>query len=227
MSMTPAEWARIVDRLNDSYPSQPISADTAREWYEELADLDEGEVWLAIRAHRRHEPFRPGVAAILAGAAIHRQDMAEALAAQQRAAAAPRRAPRSGVPMPPETREALRILAERMNPATPADERAEAHRMIEALADQLAARITPAEETVRDATRTCGACATSPQAGFVEHVLPPGHRDNPYPHPSETLIPCPYCRPGRHDAWKRGRTADKTSRDGYVAGLTRTTSPAA
>lgn len=205
-------------KLNASYPDQKIEPATAREWYDELGDLEAGDVWLAIRAHRRHETFRPGIAAILGGVAIHREDMALALAAQQRAADQLEARRRRGVPMPPETREALDVIAEATKLDTPADQRMAKAEMVAALADQLEARTVARTLTVSEATRTCGACATSPTAGFVTVDLPAGHPGNTSPSPLVAMAPCPLCRPARRDAWQRGRLADKADTAGWVKG---------
>src|SRR5687768_12174838 len=110
MGMTWEQWAAITARLNLSYPEQPINEGTAREWFVELGQLDAGDVWLAIRTIRREERFRPNLASIIAGVELHPRDMAAARQAQLALTARPGH--RGGVPMPPETREALAILGE-------------------------------------------------------------------------------------------------------------------
>src|SRR3954447_10471836 len=118
MSWDP-EWKAIVAKLNASYPDQPINAATAREWYDDLKHLDAGDIWLAIRVIRREERFRPQLASILAGVKLHRRDMAEARQRQERELERSQYKP--GVPMPPETREALDILAEVKRPDSDTD----------------------------------------------------------------------------------------------------------
>jgi hypothetical protein len=135
--MTRDEWKAVHTKLNASYPHQQIPPETAAVWYEELAPLDAGEVWLAIRRHRRESRFPPSLAEILAAIDANFREMAEARRAQARAEA--RMTPVPWVPMPPETKEALRILAEASKPENGID-RAQARAMIESLGQQIIER---------------------------------------------------------------------------------------
>lgn len=141
--MTWNEWTQIVAKLNASYPDQPINPATAHEWFEELRTYNAGEVWLAIRLLRKEEKFRPGLAELLAGIKLCRRDMREARDRQR--SELERLAPSRGVPMPPETKEALRILAESSKPENGIDP-AQARAMIESLAQQLIDRCPPDQD---------------------------------------------------------------------------------
>ena len=213
MGMTWEHWAAITARLNLSYPDQPINEGTAREWFAELEPLDAGDVWLAIRTIRREERFRPTLASILAGVELHRRDMAAARQAQLALAARPDHH-RGGVPMPPETREALAILGEAAKPDGDVD-RQQAAAMIAALADQIEQRAQGRAESAADATRICPKCASSPVEGAVQYLLPAGHPDNLGDHPLQVYVPCSSCRPGRHHTWKAGQLHLRTDDRGY------------
>jgi hypothetical protein len=131
------QWEEIVAKLNASWSGQQIEALTAGEWYDELAQLDAGEVWLAIRQLRREQKWRPELAEILIACKLHRVEMAEQAEAQQRR----RSLGRGGTPMPPETRRAREVLAETLGLNVTAQQKAEARAMIDALADQLDERL--------------------------------------------------------------------------------------
>lgn len=146
MGMTWEQWEQIAARLSASYPDQPINAATANEWYDELAHLEAGDIWLAIRRLRREHHFRPNLAEIMVACKIQRVEMAEQADRQRRRAA---QGWGSGTPMPPETRQALEILKETLRPETPRQQKAEAKAMIEALAAQLNER-----HPARDEERT-------------------------------------------------------------------------
>jgi hypothetical protein len=195
------EWIAIVAKLNSSFPGQQIEEPMAREWFGELRGFPAGEVWLAVRRCRREREFMPGLAAILEAIdANHRELMEDR---RQAAAAMQARPPgRRGVPMPIETKQAIQILDARLKGELGGPS---ARLMIEALADQLEARVHARPETVRDATRLCPECATSAVAGWVD-----------VPEDGVTaVLPCPMCQPGRHDAWKKGRLTAKAGQDGY------------
>jgi hypothetical protein len=132
--MQATEWRDIVARLNASYPGQEISPETAAEWYDELAHLDPGDIWLAVRELRREHHFRPNLAELLVAYKAHRAEMAAQARHLQLHAGG------RGTPMPPETRQAMEILKETLHPDTTAEQKAEARLMIDALADQLADR---------------------------------------------------------------------------------------
>ena len=142
--MIPHEWTQIVARLNANYPGQQVDAETAAEWFGPLQGFPAGEVWDAIDRHRRDlTPDRdgrpvghwaPSLAGILACIDANWRERSAArreLEARDRRAARNRR---GGVPMPPETKEALALLErsklmpsnpDRLEPAT-ARERIEA-----------------------------------------------------------------------------------------------------
>jgi hypothetical protein len=134
--MQATEWRDIVARLNASYPGQEISPETAAEWYTELAHLDPGDIWLAVRALRREHHFRPTLAELLVAYKAHRAELAEQAASQQRR----RDSQTRGTPMPPETRQAMEILKETLHPDTTLEQKAEARLMIDTLAGLLADR---------------------------------------------------------------------------------------
>lgn len=123
-------------KLNASWPDQQIEPPTAAEWYDELSHLQAGAIWLAIRKLRAEQRWRPQLAEILVTCKAHRVDMAEQARSQRRSQTLGRR----GVPMPPETRQAMEILKETLHPDTTREQKAEARVMIESLADQLADR---------------------------------------------------------------------------------------
>jgi len=151
--MTIDEWERLVLRLNANYPGQQVEPLTAAEWFGPLEVFPPGEVWDAIDRHRRDlSPGRdgqpagqwaPSLAGILAAIDVNwRERSAERRQLLVRAARADRNG-RGGVPMPPETREALRLLErskllpehpDHLVPAT-------ARERIEDLADQLETRV--------------------------------------------------------------------------------------
>jgi hypothetical protein len=124
--MQPQEWTHVVARLNANYPGQQIDPLTAAEWFGPLQGFPAGEVWDAIDRHRRNlAPGRDGLptghwAPSLAGvlAAID-ANWREASAARRELEARARRAERNGrggVRMPPETKEAVRLLEASMQP---------------------------------------------------------------------------------------------------------------
>lgn len=132
--MQATEWRQIVSKLNASYPGQEIPPETAAEWHTELAHLDAGDVWLAIRELRTETRWRPSLAEILAGVKVYRAKLAEEAHHQELRHLAGRR----GMPMPPETRQALEILKDSISGKV---DRIEARQMIDALATQLEARL--------------------------------------------------------------------------------------
>jgi hypothetical protein len=151
--MTVDEWERLVVRLNANYPGQQVEPLTAAEWFGPLEPFPPGEVWDALDRCRRD--LRPGqdgrpvgrwaptLADVLAAVdANWRERSAERRELLAKAARAERNG-RGGVPMPPETREALRLLErskllpehpDHLDPAT-------ARERIEALAGQLEERV--------------------------------------------------------------------------------------
>jgi hypothetical protein len=134
MAMAWEQWAEIVARLNASWPDQQIEPPTAREWFDELHHLDAGDVWLAIRELRTEIKWRPSLAEILAGVKVYRAKLAEQAHHQQLERARSRR----GTPMPPETKQAMEILADSISGKV---DKMEARQMIDALAAQLEARL--------------------------------------------------------------------------------------
>jgi hypothetical protein len=134
-----------VAKLNASYPDQPVNAATAHEWFDELRRYTAGEVWLAIRLLRKEEKFRPGLASILAGIKLCRRDMADAKRIQEQKQGTRNLGGGHRVPMPPETKEALRILAEAKKPENGIDG-AQARAMIEELGQQILDRCQPIDE---------------------------------------------------------------------------------
>jgi hypothetical protein len=128
------EWRDIVAKLNASYPGQEISPETAAEWYTELAKLDAGDIWLAVRELRKEQRWRPSLAEILAGVKVYRAELAEQAHHQHLELAGRRK----GTPMPPETRQALEILKDSI---TGKVGKTEARQMIDALATQLEQRL--------------------------------------------------------------------------------------
>jgi|SRR5215217_5198774 len=131
--MNQREWAGVVARLNLNWPGQQIATRTADEWFEAkthspmsdgtgpLADFPAAEVWAAVDRCRRD--LRPGYDGRPRGAWLpNLADILAAIDTNWREAAASRReleaqaarAARNrvgGVPMPPETKDAVRILA--------------------------------------------------------------------------------------------------------------------
>ena len=151
--MTPNEWERVVLRLNANYPGQQVDTPTATDWYGPLSQFPATEVWDALDRHRRDiTPGRDGLplghwAPSLAGilAAID-TNWRERSAARRELEARERRAVRNrqgGAPMPPETKEALRLLERsKLMPGHPDRlEPAVARERSEALGDQLAERV--------------------------------------------------------------------------------------
>jgi hypothetical protein len=128
------QWTEIVAKLNASYPDQPINAATAHEWHTELAHLDAGDVWLSIRELRTEHHFRPSLAEILAGIKAYRGRLADQAKSQELRHLASRK----GMPMPPETRQALEILRDSISGKV---DRTEARQMIDVLAAQLEKRL--------------------------------------------------------------------------------------
>jgi hypothetical protein len=151
--MQPHEWRQLVARIAANYPGQALPAETAAEWYGPLQTFPASEVWDAIDRHRRdlsvngdgrpRGAWLPNLAEILAAVdANWRERSAERRQLLAHAARAERNG-RGGVPMPPETREALRLLErskllpehpDHLDPAT-------ARERIEDLADQLEVRV--------------------------------------------------------------------------------------
>ncbi len=132
--MTWQQWTEIVAKLNASYPDQPINAATAHEWHTELGHRDAGDVWLAIRELRTEHHFRPSLAEILAGVKAYRGRLAEQAHSQELRHLANRR----GMPMPPETRQALEILKDSISGKV---DKTQARQMIDTLATQLEQRL--------------------------------------------------------------------------------------
>jgi len=156
--MTVDEWERLVLRLNANYPGQQVEPPTAAEWFGPLSSFPASEVWDGIDRHRRDltptgpdgRPaghWAPTLAGILA---CIDANWRERSAARRELEARDRRAARNrqgGVPMPPETREALALLERsKLMPGHP--DRLEptvARERIEALAEQLGERVDAAE----------------------------------------------------------------------------------
>ncbi len=132
--MQATEWRDIVAKLNASYPGQEISPETAAEWYTELTHLNAGDIWLAVRALRKEQRWRPALAEILAGVKVYRAQLAEEAHSQELRHLANRK----GTPMPPETRQALEILKDSI---TGKVGKTEARQMIDTLATQLETRL--------------------------------------------------------------------------------------
>jgi hypothetical protein len=128
------QWTEIVAKLNASYPDQPINAATAAEWFTELDRLDAGDVWLAIRELRTEMRWRPGLAEILAGVKLYRAKLAEQAHSQQLRHLSGRK----GMPMPPETRQAMEILKDSVAGKVDGPQ---ARLMIDTLATQLEERL--------------------------------------------------------------------------------------
>lgn len=107
---------------------------TAAEWYTELDRLDAGDVWLAIRELRTELKWRPSLAEILAGVKVYRAKLAEQAKSQELRHLGSRR----GMPMPPETRQALEILKDSVAGKI---DGTQARQMIDTLADRLEERL--------------------------------------------------------------------------------------
>lgn len=171
-------------KLNASFPGQAIGPETAVEWWQELAPFEAPEVWLAVRRCRREREWMPTLHAVHEAIDANHRDDAERRQQALRLVAAEQRR-RRGVPMPPETRQALEILGGRIDGHI---DGSDARAMIEALADQLEARTGGRPETVVDATRRCPECATSPVVGWIVAV-----------EETEDAVAqwarCPLCRP--------------------------------
>ena len=151
--MQPNEWRHIVARLAANYPGQALPAETATEWYGPLAQFPPGEVWDAVDRHRRdmtegrdgrpRGAWMPNLAELLAAVDANWR---EASAARRELEARQARAARNaqgGVPMPAETKEALRILAaSKLLPGDPGHIPGPiARQRIDTLAEQLAERV--------------------------------------------------------------------------------------
>ena len=140
-------------RLAANYPGQALPAETATEWFGPLAQFPAAEVWDAVDRHRRdmtegrdgrpRGAWMPNLAELLAAVDKNwREQSAARREIEARQARAARNA-QGGVPMPPETKEAMRILAAASTPPghpdhVPGDI---ARKRIEMLADQLAERV--------------------------------------------------------------------------------------
>jgi hypothetical protein len=147
------EWERLVLRLNANYPGQQVEPPTAAEWFGPLANFPAGEVWDAIDRHRRDlTPDRdgrpaghwaPSLAGILAAIDANWRERSAARRELERRQARAERNGRGGVVMPPETREALRLLERsKLVPDHPDHlDAATARERIEALAGQLEERV--------------------------------------------------------------------------------------
>lgn len=185
MPMAATEWQSIVAKLNASFPGQAIGPETAVEWWAELDGFEAPEVWLAVRRCRREREWMPTLHAIHEAVdANHRDELDRRLQAARMLAAAGRR--RRGVPMPPETRQAIDLLSGALEGRI---DGASARQMIEQLADQLQARTTGRPETAQDAMRRCPECATSPVVGWIVVVSETDHVVAQWAR-------CPLCRPG-------------------------------
>jgi hypothetical protein len=180
------EWQAVVAKLNASFPGQAIGAETAAEWFCELADFEAPEVWLAVRRCRREREWMPTLHAIHEAIDANHRDELDRRALQARAVAADARR-RGGVPMPPETRQAMELLQGALEGRI---DGVSAQRMIGQLADQLQARLAQRPETAVDATRRCPECATSPVVGWVVVVEETEDERAQWDR-------CPLCNPGR------------------------------
>jgi hypothetical protein len=197
--MTPEQWQQVLRHLNASWPTQQVEGLTADQWYRDLGSYPGGEVMAALEAHRTNTtPGRDGLplghwapASADLLAYIREQRRREAVTASTSGAM-----PASGVPMPPETKEAIEVLKRTKLPPSHNDHLPGANGSfrIEQLAGYLEARLaeehedTPARrEDVADARRTCGRCATSEVGGWLQGT--------------GGWLPCPACRPGRHQTW--------------------------
>lgn len=91
-------------------------------------------MWLAVRELRKDHHFRPSLAELLVGVKAYRADLDE----QAHHLALEHAGRRRGVPMPPETRQALEILKDSI---TGKVDKTQARQMIDTLATQLEARL--------------------------------------------------------------------------------------
>ena len=137
--MTPTEWARIAAYLAAVWPGQPLASETAQLWYQELAGYPAELVAEAARELARSSRYLPTLAELLT-AVRARRERVQALAPRSW------QQPAGGQPMPPETRQALALLAQ-LGPDTPPEQRATIAARIAALADQHAARCRNPKET--------------------------------------------------------------------------------
>lgn len=123
-----------MDRLNASWPDQQIEPVTAGEWFDELDRLDAGDVWLAIRELRTECKWRPSLAEILAGVKLYRAKLAEQVHHQHLQLTGRQQ----GVPMPPETKQAMEIVRDA---AAGKLDRRQARQMCDTLATRLSERL--------------------------------------------------------------------------------------
>lgn len=142
-------------RLNANYPGQQVEPATALEWYGPLSGFSAQEVWAALERHRQdltkgqdgrpRGAWLPSLAEILDGVDVNWR---EESAARRRLEASARRNAGGGVPMPPETREAIGLLHRSTFAPGVAGrlERSVARQRIEVLADQLAERFDREQE---------------------------------------------------------------------------------
>jgi hypothetical protein len=136
-----------------NWPGQQISSQTADEWFGPLQAFPASEVWDAVDRHRRTitpgrdgRPvghWRPELADLLAAIDANWRERSAARRQVEAKAARAARNGRGGVVMPPETREALRLLERsKLLPEHPDHlDSATARERIEDLADQLEVRV--------------------------------------------------------------------------------------
>jgi hypothetical protein len=141
--MTIDQWEQLVLRLNANFPGQQVEPLTAIEWFGPLSGFPAPEVWAALDVLRRTSEYLPSLKAILAAVDGNwRAASAERRELENRQVRAARNAA-GGVPMPPETKEALQVLKASMSPPGTPDHIPGplARERIEALAEQLTARV--------------------------------------------------------------------------------------
>ena len=120
--------------MNTAYLGQQISPETAALWYPDLEPYDIGDIWLALRRLRVESRFMPDLSEIRAGVIVYRREFAEQAHSQELRHLGSRR----GMPMPPETRQALEILKDSVAGKV---DGTQARQMIDTLANRLEERL--------------------------------------------------------------------------------------
>jgi hypothetical protein len=132
--MTLEQWLTIADRLVAAYPGAELPDSVRGDWYLDLKRFPAELVLAGVHRCRCERFTFPSLATLRAAILAERAEAARARHERERAAERAHLAVAGGVPMPPETRQALALVArhagtEHLDP--------DIARQVERLADQL------------------------------------------------------------------------------------------
>jgi hypothetical protein len=108
-----ATWDALADRLVAGYPNAQLTDAERAEWLDELERYPAALVEAGVRRCRRERFVMPSLAVLLRAVETERQAAVRARRDAEQATARAALAAQQGIPMPPETRRALQLVARR------------------------------------------------------------------------------------------------------------------